>query len=116
MTNSELVEKAGPFEDGNTPEAERAFWLARAVDVIDRKTKIMQGPDYQDYGCNWLLLWDRLFGFFFPFRYVELLRTLSTRYWTQQKAFDLIVLECGEFKDFAMLSRDGIKYLRSNQA
>jgi hypothetical protein len=114
MNNDELIartaEGAAADDLWNNFASEEDFWLDRARNVISRKTEIRRRDDYQDRGQNWLLLWDRLSITEHDLRSrAHLLQRSLTRYWSEQKVFDRIILECEELRRFVVLSRHGIE-------
>jgi hypothetical protein len=113
---AELVEKARPFSDWDRTSNETRFWLQQAQQVVDRKTEIRHRDDYHDYGENWLLLWDKLSPVFSPLvfqnRWAALSGILSRRsYWTGDRVFNKIILECSQFRNFAVLDQQGTRPL-----
>lgn len=107
--NDALVAATVPCGDWNTPSSEQAFWKQQAQAVVEKKTAIRRQADYQDYGINWLVLWDRLPGDEFQ-THEMLLSEILTSYWTADKVFDVIVLESEELKEFSIYSRDGLRH------
>ena len=107
-----IAEKALLPIQWNNREDEEAFWCQQARDIVLKKSKIRRRNDYHDYGKNWLLLWDELsiFPDTLELR-AELLQRVWDRYWRSLCGFDLIVLECEELKQFAILSPDHIRFL-----
>jgi hypothetical protein len=119
MNNDELVTKTTvvgvPTSHlWNTATSEQDFWLSRARDVITRKTEIRRRSDYHDCGRNWLLLWDRLSMTAEDSRArAHLLERALTSYWSEEKVFEKIILECEELKWFTILSRQGSQDLKA---
>lgn len=116
INNDELIARTTPGattgDSWNDPKSEQDFYMSCAREMIIRKTVIRRRADYQDYGTNWLLLWDELSKTEEDFHLRgELLYGVLAAYWTKEKVFDMIILECEELKRFTVLGLQGIKRL-----
>lgn len=111
MNNDALVAGTVPGGQWNAPSHERHFWLAQAVTMIDRKTRIRRKHDYQDYGENWLLLWDQLSIADRDFTtHAHLLRDALVSYWNEEQRFDKIIVQCEQLKHHVIFT-NGIEHI-----
>lgn len=106
LRNEELVAMSAPGTQGWSRVRDHDdFYVEHALRVTRRKTVIRRTDGYHDYGCNWLLLWDRLTlseGEFL--RRPMLLQDRLRSYWNEENRFDMIIIESEEFRRFAILT------------
>jgi len=113
LRNDELVGMSLPGVQGWGREvnAEDSY-IQQALRVIGRKTKIRRAAAYQDYGHNWLLLWDKLSISDRDFlSRPKLLQSWLKSFWCQTKRIDTIILESDDFRRFAILTPGGLRWL-----
>lgn len=91
-----------------TRQALGEAWLANVSSRIDRKTRDMAQPRYQQGDQSWLLLRDRFSSSRVDLETrLPLLRDGLEPYWNQNRRFDWIILQARDFDAHFLLSSEG---------
>jgi len=117
MNNDELIAQTAVIgaltgDLWNTPTSQHEFWFNRARSMIINKTQIRRRDDYRECEENWLLLWDMLSMTEEDSRVrADLLQSALAPYWSKDRVFGKIILECEELKRCTVLSLGRVMHL-----